>query len=329
MQHLKNILLNLAAAGYITLPGDLSNEDVSKQIAILSRFAEYARTNSEMLRVELFTADPKRVERQLLVIKNELHICNASKLENDCDYILKHLLVRGPEYCAMLAEKLISDIIAFSIAIQMAQHQVKKNIALKKYVEPEEQMRRNLLAQLQQSLEKFDDEKSFDIITKLEHLGLAKKLEQIKSCISSFEFDKALRALNDFKSGTLSDTSVKKRIVLAVDDMPQNLSMLKAIIGDKCKFVGVTSGDAALKYIETNIPDVYILDIDMPKMNGFELVEAIRAKRKIAPIIFLTANATAEYVTKAFEMGITDFLVKPSNEEAVFAKLESVFSSSQ
>ena len=108
--------------------------------------------------------------------------------------------------------------------------------------------------------------------------------------------------------------------------MPQILASLKSMLGDKYKFVGATSGEAALKYLENHLPDVYILDIDMPGMNGFQLVDVIRARRKIAPIIFLTANATVEYVTKAFDLGITDFLVKPCHDESVHNKLETIFS---
>ncbi|MGL6195244.1 MAG: response regulator, partial [Thermoguttaceae bacterium] len=119
-------------------------------------------------------------------------------------------------------------------------------------------------------------------------------------------------------------TTGRKPIILAVDDKPNNLASLKAIIGDKYRFVGVTSGEDALQYLETNIPDVYILDLVMPGMDGFQLTEQIQKRRKVAPIIFLTASATADSVTRAFKLGVTDFLVKPCNNEAVHSKLERI-----
>ncbi|MGL6194490.1 MAG: response regulator [Thermoguttaceae bacterium] len=322
----KILLDNLAASGLIEPPNEMSDAQAALWCENLNRFAEYGRNNSEMLRLDLFSADSERIKRQLQKIKAALHSCGAFKLESNCDYILKHNEVRGPENCIHYMEKLLSDIIAFSIAIQMAQHQAQKDAGSTSSGKEDEQQQKYLLTQLQQALESFDGEKSSDCVAKLERIGLENKLDQIKLFIKEFEFDKAIKALADLKTDIIADNSSRKRIILAVDDIPQSLASLKAIIGDRCKFYGVVSGEAALKFLEMNIPDVFILDIDMPKMNGFQLVEAIRAKRKIAPIIFLTANATADYVTKAFELGITDFLVKPCNEEAVWAKLDSIFS---
>lgn len=114
----------------------------------------------------------------------------------------------------------------------------------------------------------------------------------------------------------------RQKIVLAVDDVPLILSGLKTILTDtQFKFAGVTSATAALKYIREHTPDLFILDIEMPEMDGYELADRIRKAGHKAPIIFLTGNSTKDYVLKAIRAGAADFIVKPVNREQVLAKI--------
>ena len=325
MDYSKQVFARLSETGMIVLPSDLSAEESNDCYRRLLEFADRANTDAELLRVDLHSGDAERIEKRVSSLQTKLHSIHALKLENECDYFLQHLRVRGAENSLIHAEKLLSHLLELSIGIQVAKHQAFKEMPAQES-SPNKQQLPILLGQLHQSLEEFNDEKSLQIIEKLQPFGLGEQLTKIREFASSFEFDKAVRVLAELRSDSLQEKAVRKKTVLAVDDMPQLLTPLKAILGDKYKFVGTTSGEAALKYLENHLPDVYILDIDMPGMDGFQLVEAIRARRKIAPIIFLTANATVEYVTKAFDLGITDFLVKPCSEEAVLAKLEAVFS---
>jgi len=121
-----------------------------------------------------------------------------------------------------------------------------------------------------------------------------------------------------------AQTTEARKNILAVDDMPVLLNTLKGVIdGEKYKFSGLTSGKAALKYLDTHTPpDLFIVDIEMPEMDGYELTERIVARGYDAPIIFLTSNATREAVIKALKAGATDFLVKPVNEELILDRLE-------
>jgi CheY-like chemotaxis protein len=119
------------------------------------------------------------------------------------------------------------------------------------------------------------------------------------------------------------DANTRKNI-LAVDDEPVILNTLKKVIdNEKYKFSGAVSGKTALKYLETHIlPDLIILDIDMPEMNGYELAANIKDKGYGIPVIFLTSNATREHVMKALDVGASDFLVKPVNENLILSKLD-------
>jgi len=119
----------------------------------------------------------------------------------------------------------------------------------------------------------------------------------------------------------LADGSSKK--ILAVDDSPEILSFMSKVFKDHYKTFCVMSGKAALKVMEAQTPDIFILDIDMPEMNGYELAKEIRknSKHTKTPIIFLTGNSTKTHVMKALQSGGNDFIVKPASYETVLSKI--------
>ena len=110
--------------------------------------------------------------------------------------------------------------------------------------------------------------------------------------------------------------------ILAVDDNAFFLDTLKtALQGSGHKLVCVNSGKAALKFLENNTPGLLILDIEMPEMDGYELAQKIRESGNKAPILFLTGNATSEYVVKAIRAGGADFIVKPITQKHVLERI--------
>jgi len=113
-----------------------------------------------------------------------------------------------------------------------------------------------------------------------------------------------------------------EKIILAVDDSPFFLTTLKRCLKDVTyKLVCLTSGDAALRFLTDHDPALFILDIEMPNMNGHELALKIRKSGHQAPLIFLTGNATEKNVRKALEAGAADFIVKPIDDTFVLNKI--------
>ena len=117
--------------------------------------------------------------------------------------------------------------------------------------------------------------------------------------------------------------SVPEKKILAVDDTPFFLSILQKIFQDtKYKLTCVEDGFEALKYLEKNTPDLFLLDIKMPGMDGYELAEKIREKGFKAPIIFITSIALKENVAKALKVGAADFITKPINKTSLLSKID-------
>jgi CheY-like chemotaxis protein/HPt (histidine-containing phosphotransfer) domain-containing protein len=110
--------------------------------------------------------------------------------------------------------------------------------------------------------------------------------------------------------------------ILAVDDTAFFLTILKKILqSTRYKLTCVSSGRDALKYLEKSQPDIFLLDIEMPGMDGYELATRIKESGQKAPIIFLTGNAKKEYLAKALKVGAVDFIIKPINQEVLLSKI--------
>jgi len=111
--------------------------------------------------------------------------------------------------------------------------------------------------------------------------------------------------------------------ILAVDDVPEVLTAIQDSLKASYKVFGVTGGEAALKFIEKQAPDLFILDIEMPEMGGIELASILRAKPeyKRTPLIFLTGNTARQYVLGAMQVGANDFLLKPTSQEELLTKV--------
>ena len=104
-----------------------------------------------------------------------------------------------------------------------------------------------------------------------------------------------------------------KNTILLVDDDKSNLVVAQKLLADEYRVAAVNSGEMALRFLEKNIPDLILLDILMPEMDGFEVMKRIseRPECKNIPVIFLTADRSAETEESCFRMGAVDFIGKP------------------
>lgn len=110
--------------------------------------------------------------------------------------------------------------------------------------------------------------------------------------------------------------------ILAVDNAVMYLNTLKKILESyPYDLFTTTSCDEALKYAANNRPDLILLDIEMPGMDGYELARRIKQGGCRAPIIFISANSTKEYVDKAEEAGAEGLLIKPLRSSQLISKI--------
>jgi class 3 adenylate cyclase len=114
--------------------------------------------------------------------------------------------------------------------------------------------------------------------------------------------------------------------ILIVEDAPANIQTLSTILKERGYQVSIaTHGRQALEVLERIRPDLILLDIMMPEMDGFETCRRIKAStdwREI-PIIFLTAKTDTGDIVRAFEMGAVDYVTKPFNAHELLARVNT------
>jgi adenylate cyclase len=114
--------------------------------------------------------------------------------------------------------------------------------------------------------------------------------------------------------------------VLVVDDLPQNVRLMDAVLSPLgFTVVSAMSGEEALDLLARQLPDIVLLDIMMPGMDGYETCRRIRANpaTSFIPVVMVTASGDAEKV-RAIEVGADDFVTKPLNKAELLARVRSL-----
>jgi len=116
----------------------------------------------------------------------------------------------------------------------------------------------------------------------------------------------------------------KKPVVLAVDDTPENLDVVKGLLTPQFIVKAAVNGMMALKIVEKQPPDLILLDIRMPQMDGFEVCRKLKANTVSAdiPVIFLTGESNAESEVDALAAGAVGYITKPINPDTLLAKID-------
>jgi len=118
---------------------------------------------------------------------------------------------------------------------------------------------------------------------------------------------------------------ISKATILIVDDNPNNVQLLKAVMTMRGFDVLVAkNGLHALETVKTALPDLILLDIMMPEMDGFEACQKLKESPATTniPIIFLTAKSHIDDIMKGFELGAVDYITKPFSSNELVARVE-------
>ena len=117
--------------------------------------------------------------------------------------------------------------------------------------------------------------------------------------------------------------------VFVVDDSNINLAKADEALSDHYDVITVASASTMFELIDHIIPDIILLDIMMPEMDGFEALELLKSntKYKDIPVIFLTGKNDADTETRGFEAGVVDFIEKPFSKPVLIDRIEAVLKS--
>lgn len=116
-----------------------------------------------------------------------------------------------------------------------------------------------------------------------------------------------------------------RALVLIVDDEPFNLDVLEQELMDDYDVIRATNGVEALSQAEARDPDLILLDIRMPEMDGLSVVRKLRGSGKhvTTPVIMLTAQSTTEEKVEGLDAGADDYILKPFDPDDLHARIRS------
>lgn len=117
-----------------------------------------------------------------------------------------------------------------------------------------------------------------------------------------------------------------------VDDDEVCLKNIRGLlVGENIKLTSLRSGEELLKFLERNVPDIILLDVVMPGMDGFETFERVRKyesfmERDPVPVVFLTGETGREMEHKGLKLGASDFIRKPVDREILLSRIDNILS---
>lgn len=298
-------------------------EDIDEFISIAPSLAENVRS-SLFERKDLFW-----FKQHMSMVLYLLKSVSAKGLLADAEAICHAAEVNNVDLCRKKIEPFISDFLSLSIEMQMAQKRAAEGSTDKSWIEAYADIL-NILTAVLHLIAIGEYKKSRDLLADVEYPGDDTAFGQLTNALELGKGDLAEKLANKLIEKYQlkieepdSRKGVDMKEILAVDDRPDVLRTVAGVLREHYKVLTAADGVTALKIIQSKTPDLFILDIEMPNMNGFELASEIRLTEKFrqTPILFLTSNSTREYVLKAIESGGNDFIVKPAKHSMLLSKV--------
>lgn len=122
------------------------------------------------------------------------------------------------------------------------------------------------------------------------------------------------------------NTTIPKQTILVVDDLPENIEILDGVLRSDYKIKAALTGKKALKIaMQLDAPDLILLDIMMPEMDGYEVCQRLKeqSSTRHIPVIFVTALGELENEAHGFELGAVDYITKPISPAIVRARVRT------
>ena len=113
--------------------------------------------------------------------------------------------------------------------------------------------------------------------------------------------------------------------IMVVDDTPDNIKLLELTLNESYNIVTATSGQECLDNVNESQPDLILLDVRMPNMNGYEVCKSLKANpdTSLIPIIFVSAGDSLQEKISGYEAGGEDYVTKPFQEQEIVAKIKA------
>lgn len=279
--------------------------------------------------IDKFITELEEFDRQLC----EIH---AYPLETEAARMRRLVNVNAGALCRELLPRFIDNVNMLETEIRMMQN--KKFAESSLQTNPMERCK-HILTVLESFLtlaSNSEFEEIFDIAITISELHEGELGTRLMASLVSKNEDGLRKLIGEFTevftkklTERSEDTVVVLKKVLLVDDQPEVLLALSQMLKDQYQVFALSNGKQVLRFLDEHQMDAFILDIDMPEMDGFMLSKRIRQQHGNAdkPIMFLTSSNTKETVVKALLSGGKEFASKPINRDVILKKLDRIINS--
>ena len=159
-----------------------------------------------------------------------------------------------------------------------------------------------------------------------EHLGAPLDLFVTRSSAALTEIEAfLLRSDSGPREPEPSDTPDGRKHIVVVDDNPVNLDLAESVLRENYRLTKLPSGEALLNFLETATPDMVLLDIQMPGMDGYDTLKSLHRREawRNIPVIFLTGQDDVQSERTGFRLGAKDFIRKPFDPVVMVSRIQS------
>ncbi len=123
----------------------------------------------------------------------------------------------------------------------------------------------------------------------------------------------------------MPDISADKPLIHLIEDNPQDLRLLSNLVKDQGQVVFSTGGREGLRLANSRLPDLILLDVELPDISGYEVCRELKQNPETRgiPVIFVTSHNSAQHEVTALEAGAVDFIIKPFNPPVICARVKT------
>ncbi len=290
----------------------------------LDYFIRFLPTFVDMLRENIDKGRYHNVTLGINHMEDITHSIYAVDAVGAGDHLIGAMVDANPHIIKSALEEYISTLSSLATEIQRLNDQKERG---------SEFCLVTAITQLQAALESFEKEKALQILKIIPMANMDKniilQINDIHRGIIDFNYEMSSKVCSELLAVlTQAQTPQRKDKpkILVVDDESHVLNMVSSVLEQRFQVYAMSCPCMALKFLYTQTPDLVILDIDMPRIDGFTLVYRIRelARLEKTPFVFLTSNARQEDVLEALKLGCKDFIIKPVNPVNLVTRIENI-----
>ena len=139
---------------------------------------------------------------------------------------------------------------------------------------------------------------------------------------TKLQLAKIHRSLRNSLRECAYEWGVMEKLILIVDDSNTNLFIAKNMLCDDYQVITLSSAEKMFAFLKKIKPDLILLDIEMPGMDGFEALELLKADKPDIPVIFLTVMNDSKMEARGLQLGAVDFLYKPLSKSTLLERIK-------